>query len=276
MLRAGGRFYGIREELDASESERRIQEVNSGIYLFKTPVLFQALKKIRPSNSKKEYYLTDTIEVLAGEGASIDAFPLAGEKEASGINSRMDLAMVTQMIASREIQHHMERGVSFTAPGQTFVEPGVKIGADTVIEPWCYIETGVTIGNGCIIGPFAKVRKGSVIGDGSIIGSFVEVNRSKLGKKVLAKHLAYLGDAVIGDETNIGAGAITANFDGKNKHTTRIGKKAFIGSNTVLVAPVRLADFAKTGAGSVVTAGTRVKKGEVVAGVPAKSLRKRG
>lgn len=275
ILRAGGRFYAIREELDASESERRIQEVNSGIYLFKTPVLFGALRKIRPVNSKKEFYLTDTIEVLAKEGKPLEAFPLAGEKEASGINSRMDLAMATKIITSREIQAHMEKGVTFTAPDQTFVAPGVKIGPDTVIEPWCYIETGVKIGNGCTIGPFAKLRKGSQIGDGSVIGSFVEVNRSKIGRKVLAKHLAYLGDAVIGDETNVGAGTITANFDGKDKHTTRIGKKAFIGSNTVLVAPVNVADFAKTGAGSVVTAGTRIKKGEVVAGVPAKLLHKK-
>ena len=275
ILRAGGRFFAIREELDASESERRIQEVNSGVYLFKTPVLFGALQKIRPVNSKKELYLTDTVEVLAKEGAAIQAFPFAGEKEASGINSRMDLAMATKMIASREIQKHMERGVTFVVPDQTFVEPGAKIGPDTVIEPWTYIETGVKIGKGCRIGPFAKLRKGSEVGDGAIIGSFVEVNRSKLGKKVFAKHLAYLGDAVIGDGTNIGAGAITANFDGRKKHVTRIGKKVFIGSNTVFVAPVTLLDFSKTGAGSVVTSGTRVQKGEVVAGVPAKPLKRK-
>ena len=275
ILRAGGQFYAIREELDAGESERRIQEVNSGVYLFKTPVLFGALKKIRPANSKKELYLTDTVEVLAKYGAAIEAFPFAGEKEASGINSRMDLAMATKIMTSREIQGHMERGVSFISPDQTFVEPGAKIGPDTVIEPWTYIEAGVKIGKGCHIGPFAKLRKGSEIGDGTIIGSFVEVNRSKLGKKVLAKHLAYLGDAVIGDETNVGAGAITANFDGRNKHVTRIGKKVFIGSNTVFVAPVTLSDFSKTGAGAVVTAGTRVKKGEVVAGIPARPLAKK-
>jgi bifunctional UDP-N-acetylglucosamine pyrophosphorylase / glucosamine-1-phosphate N-acetyltransferase len=274
ILRAGGEFYAIREELDASVSERRIQEVNTGIYLFKTPRLYDALKKIKPSNAKQELYLTDTIEVLAKENAKIEAFPLALSEEGQGINSRIDQAEAIGKMQNREILTHQEQGVTFVSPEQTFVEKGVKIGQDTTIYPWCYIESGVEIGERCQIGPFAKIRKGTQIGNDSVIGSFVEVNRSKIGNKVLAKHLAYLGDAIVGDETNIGAGTITANFDGKNKHTSKIGKKVLVGSNTVLVAPVEIGDGARTGAGSVVTSGSKIKKGEVVVGVPAKPLKK--
>ncbi len=272
VLRAAGQFIAIREELDASELECRIQEVNTGVYLFQTQKLFEALRKIKPANAKKEFYLTDTIEVLAAEGAPLEAFPFALEKEGQGINSRNDLAEATRVMRNREVQRHLGNGVTFVSPGQTYVEPGVRIGADTVIHPWCYIETGVKIGKGCQIGPFAKIRKGSVIDDGAIVGSFVEINRSHLGKKVTAKHLTYLGDAVIGEGTNIGAGVITANFDGVKKHLTKIGKKVLVGSNTVFVAPVVIEDHAKTGAGAVVTGGSRVKKGQVVAGVPARPI----
>ena len=274
ILRAGGRFYAIREELDASAAEKKIQEVNSGIYLFKTKPLFDALKKIRPANRKKEFYLTDTIEILSKEGRRLEAFALASEEEARGINSRQDLAAGIQIMKKREVEYHEERGVTFVAPDQTFVEPDVKIGRDTVIYPWCYIEAGVKIGKRCKIGPFAKIRRGTKIGDEAVIGSFVEVSRSRIGSKVLVKHLAYLGDAVVGEGTNIGAGAVTANFDGKNKHVTQIGKKVLIGSNTVLIAPVAVADRARTGAGSVVPRGTKIKKGQVVAGVPARPLAK--
>ncbi|OQA57745.1 MAG: Bifunctional protein GlmU [Candidatus Omnitrophica bacterium ADurb.Bin277] len=171
----------------------------------------------------------------------------------------------------------MERGVTFVAPAQTFVAPGVRIGAGTVINPWCWIETDVAIGGNCKIGPFAKIRAGTTIGNMTEIGSFVEVNRSSVGKRVCAKHLAYLGDAVVGDDVNIGAGAVTANFDGKNKHVTKVGNGVLIGSNTVLVAPVSVPPRVKTGAGAVVTRKTRMKKGDVVVGVPARPVsQKRG
>jgi bifunctional UDP-N-acetylglucosamine pyrophosphorylase/glucosamine-1-phosphate N-acetyltransferase len=275
ILRAAGSFCAIREELDATETERRIQEVNTGVYLFQAPVLFRALRKIRPDNVKKEFYLTDTIEVLAAADAKLRAFPLAMEKEGQGINSRMDLAEATEMMKNREVQKHMEKGVTFVAPDQTYVEPGVKIGTDTVIYPWCYIETGVKIGKNCRIGPFAKIRKGCTVGDGAVVGNFVELNRSRIGKRVMAKHLTYLGDAVVGDGTNIGAGTITANFDGKKKHQTHIGKKVLVGSDTIFVAPVRVGNGAKTGAGCVITSGSRIQKGQVVAGVPARPIKKR-
>lgn len=274
ILRAGGRFYGIREELDATEAERRIQEINTGVYLFNAERLFAVLRKVRPANQKNEYYLTDTIEILSAEQTEIEAFPFSESYEAQGINSRVDLGEVMKNMNRDIIRQHQENGVTFVSPEQTFVASGVRIGPDTVIYPWTYIEAGVRIGKKCQIGPFAKLRKGTVIGDESVVGSFVEVNRSRLGKKVMAKHLTYLGDATIGDGTNIGAGTITANFDGRNKHKTKIGRNVLVGSDTVLVAPVSIGDSAKTGAGAVVTSGTKVKKGEVLVGIPARPMGK--
>ena len=275
IVREENRFAAIREELDATSEERRVQEVNTGIYLFDKKVLFEALERIGRNNQKGEYYLTDTIEILRREGYCVEAFPLASAEEGQGINSQKDLATVTEKINEREIAKHQEKGVTFMAPGQTFVAPGVKIGKGTTIYPWCFIQGGVEIGANCEVGPFAKIRSGTVIGDGSVIGSFVEVNRSRLGKHISAKHLTYLGDAVIGDGTNIGAGTITANFDGKKKHQTLIGKNVMIGSNTVFVAPVRIPDGARTGAGSVVIPKIKIKKGDVVVGVPARPISKK-
>lgn len=272
ILRRGESFYAIREELDAAEDERAVQEINTGIYIFESQPLQDALGKIQPNNAKKEYYLTDTIEILAQGGKGIAAFPLAGADEALGINSKQQLAEAIQMMNRREVEKHMANGVTIISPDQTYLESNLSIGPDTVIYPWTFIESGVKIGKRCQIGPFAKIRRGTEIQDDSTVGSFVEINRSKLGKKVLAKHLAYLGDAVLGDGTNVGAGTITANFDGKNKHVSRIGKGVKLGSNTVLIAPVTLEDGSTTGAGSVVTAGTCVVRGSTVAGVPAKPL----
>ncbi len=273
ILRQGETFYAIREELDATEDERAVQEINTGVYLFESKPLQEALGKIQPNNVKKEYYLTDTIEILAREEKRIAAFPLARSDEAAGINSKGQLAEAIQMMNRREVEKHMAKGVTIISPDQTYLESNIEIGPDTVIYPWTFIEAGVKIGKRCQIGPFAKIRRGTEIQDDSTVGSFVEVNRSKLGKKVLAKHLAYLGDAILGDGTNVGAGTITANFDGKNKHVSRIGKGVKLGSNTVLVAPVTLEDRSTTGAGSVVTARTRVARGSTVAGVPAKPLK---
>lgn len=272
ILRRGGEFCGIREELDASEDERRICEVNTGVYIFDKKKLFTSLKRVRPQNKKNEIYLTDTIEILAAAGDVLKAFPLAESDEGQGVNSKADLAEVMKKLNERHIREHQDKGVTFVFPEQTLVCADVKIGQDTVIYPWTFIESGVRIGSGCHVGPFAKIRSGTVIGDSTVIGSFVEVNRSKIGKKVSAKHLSYLGDAVIGDGTNIGAGTITANYDGKQKHQTRIGKNVMVGSDTVFVAPVSVSDFARTGAGAVLTAGTVIKKGQVAVGVPAKTL----
>ncbi len=272
IVREEGRFSAIREELDATPEERAIREVNTGIYLFDKKVLFEALERVGRDNKKGEYYLTDTVEILRREGYCVEAFSLANAEEGQGISSQKDLATVTKKINEREIAKHQEKGVTFMAPEQTFVAPGVKIGKGTTIYPWCFIESGVEIGRDGEIGPFAKIRRGTVIGNGTMIGSFVEVNRSRLGKKVSAKHLTYLGDAVIGDGTNIGAGTITANFDGKKKQQTLIGKNVRVGSNTVFVAPVWIPDRVKTGAGSVVIPKIKIKKGDVVVGVPARPV----
>ncbi|MFZ5802272.1 MAG: bifunctional UDP-N-acetylglucosamine diphosphorylase/glucosamine-1-phosphate N-acetyltransferase GlmU [Candidatus Omnitrophota bacterium] len=272
ILRAGGRFFAIREELDATEAERRVTEVNTGVYLFRTRDLLPALRKLRPENRKKELYLTDVIEILAQAGRKVSAVPAVLIEEGFGINRRADLAKAVRIMNQRETEKHMKNGVTLVAPEQTFIGVDVKIGTDTVIYPWCYIEPGVRIGRKCRIGPFAKLRKGTVIQDGAVIGSYVEVTRSRIGKKASAKHLAYLGDAEIGEGTNIGAGVITANYDGVRKQRTRVGRRALIGSNTVMVAPVRIGDGVRTGAGAVIKGGTKARSGETWAGVPARLI----
>lgn len=274
IIRDGKDFIGIREEADASPSEKAIQEVNTGVYVFKMQALWKALKKVSPKNRQKEYYLTDTIEVLVKQRATVKAFCLAAEDEGLGVNSRRELAEANTILNQRTIADLQNKGVTFILPEQTYVEPGVTIGRDSVIYPWTYIERGVKLGKNCEVGPFAKVRRGTKVEDDSVLGSFVEINRSHLGKGVAVKHLAYLGDALVGDQTNIGAGTITANYDGKRKHQTKIGKKVLIGSDTVLVAPVSIGDGARTGAGSVVLPKNKVSKGDVVAGVPARKIKK--
>jgi len=267
-------FVAIREEVDASESEKKITEVNTGIYLFNRKTLFEALAEVQPNNQKGEYYLTDTIEILRAKDQSVQACCLASSDEAVGVNSQRDLAAAARLLTDRIIDRHFAAGVTVISPQDTWIAPHVKIGAGTVVYPWTWIDSGVSIGKNCQIGPFAKIRGGSKIGDESIVGNFVEINRSQLGKRVYAKHLTYLGDAIVKDFSNFGAGAITANFDGKNKHTTRVGRKVLVGSNTVMVAPVNIPDHVKTGAGSVVTKKTKMRKGDVVAGVPAKVIKK--
>lgn len=269
-----GNFISIREEVDASDSERKINEVNTGIYLFNRKALFEALSEIQPNNQKGEYYLTDTIEILRAQNQNVQACCIAQAEEAVGVNSKRDLSAAARLLTDRIIDKHLEQGVNVISPNDTWIAPNVKIGSGTVIYPWTWIESGVTIGADCQIGPFAKIRGGSKVGDESIVGNFVEINRSKLGRHVYAKHLTYLGDAVVSDFVNFGAGAITANFDGKNKHTTRVGKQTLIGSNTVLVAPVNVPERTKTGAGAVVTRKTKMRAGDIVAGVPAKAIKK--
>ncbi|MDP3921530.1 MAG: NTP transferase domain-containing protein [Candidatus Omnitrophota bacterium] len=273
ILRAGGAFYAIREDVECSNLERRIQEVNTGVYLFKTRELVKALSKIRPDNKKGELYLTDVIEVFYREGKRVQACPFASAEEGLGINSQADLAVATQKVNNREIANHLSRGVTFVSPDQTFVAPGVKIGQGTTIFPWTYIEGNVRIGKNCQIGPFTKIRSGTVIGNRVNLGSFVEVNRSKIDDHVQARHLSYIGDASIGAKTNIGAGTITANFDGKRKHRTKIGKNVLVGSDTVFIAPVTVGDYVRTGAGAVVKSKTRIRDHAVLVGIPARPIK---
>lgn len=274
ILKREGQVVGIREELDASELEREIKEVNSGVYVFRAPELFDHLRRIKNDNRKGEYYLTDVIESFTNEGLSIQTFEASCEKEVMGINSRGSLARAEKMMNEREIEKHQQNGVTIVSPGNTFIQEGVTIGRDTVIYPFCWIERGVKIGRGCKIGPFATIRENSKVGDSAIVGCYVEVVRSKVGKGCRVKHLTYLGDANLEDQVNVGAGVVTANFDGVKKHKTVIEQGAFIGSNTVLVAPVKVGRKARTGAGSVVLGKTKVLPGRTVVGVPAKLLGK--
>ena len=270
-----GSFEKIVEELSATETQKKLREVNAGMYCFQKAGLFQALGEVKPDPVKEEIYLTDAVEILSKEGR-VEILKTQDPKETFGINSRVDLSVVTQIKKKAILQRLMKEGVTIVDEGTTFIDEGVKIGRDTVIYPHTVIERPSTIGSGCQIGPFAHIRAGVELSDGVVIGNFVEVVRSKIGSKTLVKHLSYIGDAEIGDEANIGAGTITANFDGKKKHSTVIESKAKIGSGTVLVAPVRVGEGAQTGAGSVVTRDHDVPKGMTVVGIPAKPIGKKG
>ncbi|MBI4550149.1 MAG: NTP transferase domain-containing protein [Candidatus Omnitrophica bacterium] len=273
LRNAAGEVTGIREDLDADECEKDIREVNSSMYCFRAKLLFAALKKVTPDNRKREYYLTDAISILAEQGEAVQGYALAGAAELLGINTRQDLADAAKEIWKRNLEAHMGAGVTVVSPGTTYIEAGVRIGADTVVHPFTHIEKDVAIGKNCSIGPFAKIRAGSRVKDGAAIGSFVEVVRSTVGENTLVKHLAYLGDATVGRGVNVGAGTITANYDGKNKNRTRIGDGAFLGCDTVLIAPVKVGRGARTGAGTVVPRGRNVPAGVTVVGVPAAVLK---
>jgi len=192
--------------------------------------------------------------------------------ESLGVNSRADLGRAIGVIRQRIIDVHLHNGVTIEDPRTTFIDHGVSIGADTIIRPCTVIETGVSIGKRCSIGPFARLRSGVAIADDVRVGNFVELVRTKVGQRVRVNHVTYLGDATLEEDVNIGAGTITANYDGKDKHQTQIGRGAFIGSDTILIAPVKVGASAVTGAGSVVPKGHDVPPKGVVVGVPARAL----
>ena len=264
----------IIEENDADDEEKRICEVNVGCYVFKKDTLFGALKEVQRNPRKKEYYLTDVIEILAGRG-KVEALITEDQEEVLGVNTRQDLAKLEALMQERLLNEWSEKGVRIRDPRTTVIDAGVEIGHDTVILPHTVIEEKSVIGKHCVIGPFARIRGGSKIGDSCVVGNFVELVRSKVGNKTQIKHLSYIGDAEIGSMVNIGAGTITANYDGKKKHKTIIKDKAQIGSGTVLIAPVTVGRSAKTGAGTVVPKGNHIPDRAVVVGVPARKLTKR-
>ncbi|OGW88240.1 MAG: hypothetical protein A3A73_02240 [Omnitrophica bacterium RIFCSPLOWO2_01_FULL_50_24] len=278
ILRRSGQIQGIREELEASPAERDVAEINSGIYLFDTKLLFRKLREVKRNPRKKERYLTDVIEVLVHSGNRVRAHRVRNGQEVLGVNTRSQLSMAHQIIGQRELERHSRNGVTIQNPSQTFVAKGVRIGRDTIIFPFTWIGPGVVIGRNCEIGPFAKLKARVRVGNGVTVGSFVELVRSEIGERTCIKHLSYLGDTKVGRKVNIGAGTITANFDGKRKHRTVIQDGALIGSNTVLVAPVTIGRKAKTGAGAVVVARHPVPSGKTVVGVPARIMttKKRG
>ncbi len=264
----------ICEEKDASVNEKRIQEINTGIYCFKAQALLGGLKKISLNAKKKEYYLTDIIAILVNQGQKISAMMLKDVEEGLGINTRKDLAMADAVMRGRILDRLMQEGVSIVDPQTTYIDANVKIGRDTVIRPCTVIESNVVIGRRCSIGPFCHLRPKTHIKDEACVGNFAEVSRSTLGPRSLMKHFSFLGDATVGPDVNIGAGVVTANYDGKNKNKTMIAQGAFIGSDSILVAPVTIGEKAVTGAGCVVTKGKRVPKGQIILGVPGKILKR--
>ena len=295
-------FVKIVEQKDATPDERKIKEINSGIYCFTANKLFSALARVTPSNNQGEFYLTDAPEVMLADGEKVNVYLHADAREVSGINTRAELAEFENLIRRATIRRLMvESGVTFIDPSHTYVSAQATLGRDCVIYPGVSIEGNSTVGEnceirsgaritnsrlgdnvivkdhsvivdsvietGCSVGPFAHLRMNSVLEEGSAVGNFVEMKKSRLGRGSKSMHLTYLGDATIGARTNIGAGTITCNYDGKNKHETVIEDEVKIGSDTMLVAPVRVGKGSVTGAGSVVTKD--VPPDTLVAGVPA-------
>ena len=302
-----GSFARIVEQKEAAAQERQIREVNSGIYCFESEKLFPALERVRPANSQGEYYLTDVPEILSGDGEKISVYQHPDAREVSGINTRAELAEFENLLRRRVIRRLMiEAGVSFVDPSHSYVSDAAQIGRDSIIHPdvhiegktiigeFCEIQQGSRIVNSrlgnrvtvkdhclivdseladdCAVGPFAHLRMNTHLEERAVIGNFVEVKKSRIGRGTKSMHLTYLGDATIGEGTNIGAGTVTCNYDGKQKHPTLIEDNVKIGSDTMLVAPVRVGSGAVTGAGSVVTED--VPPNTLVAGVPARVKKK--
>jgi bifunctional UDP-N-acetylglucosamine pyrophosphorylase/glucosamine-1-phosphate N-acetyltransferase len=269
ILGGDGRLCAIREELDASPEERAVTLCNSGLMAVESELLWRLLPRISDGNAKRERYLTDLAGLAAAEGvrATVLGCP---QEEVLGVNSRRDLALVERQFQERLRESAMAGGATLTAPETVFLSHDTRIGRDVLIEPhvsigpgvsisdgatirsFCHIE-GAEIAQGAIIGPFARLRPGALIGDGAHIGNFVEIKNARVAAGAKANHLSYIGDADIGQGANIGAGTITCNYDGSAKHRTEIGKGAFIGSNSALVAPVRIGDGAYVASGSVIT-----------------------
>jgi bifunctional UDP-N-acetylglucosamine pyrophosphorylase/glucosamine-1-phosphate N-acetyltransferase len=300
---AEGLFERIVEQRDATAEERAINEINAGIYCFETRKLFLALERVQPVNEQGEYYLTDVPGILRADGEDVSIFAHTDAREVSGINTRVELAEFERLLRNRTLRRLMlDGGVTVIDPAHTYVSPEAHIGRDTTLHPGVVIEgrtfvgeaceichgvrltnsrvgSGTTIkdhsvvvdseiGDNCSVGPFAHLRMNAQMEEGATVGNFVEVKKSRLGRRAKSMHLTYLGDATVGDRTNIGAGTVTCNFDGTTKHPTVIEEDVKIGSDTMLVAPVRVGARSVTAAGSVVTKD--VPPDTLVAGVPAK------
>jgi bifunctional UDP-N-acetylglucosamine pyrophosphorylase/glucosamine-1-phosphate N-acetyltransferase len=282
-----GTIAEIVEHRDASKAQREIREINTGTYCADWQALVEALDRVRPDNDQGEYYLTDAVRLLLDAGSPVAARIHPDAAEALGVNSRRQLADVHGIMNRRLLEGLMDAGVTVLDPGSTWVDAGVKVGADSVLHPGVQLEgstrvgkrcevragtrlTDTTIGDDttvldhcvlvgssagkrCQVGPFAHLRVGTKLGDECKVGNFVETKKATLGRGSKASHLSYLGDADIGKKVNIGAGTITCNYDGVDKHLTKLGDGVFIGSDTQLVAPVTLGRKAYVGAGSTVT-----------------------
>ena len=271
---AGGKIVKVIEEEDTSIYEKAIDEINVGCYCFAKDSLFPYLEKIKINPGKGEYYFTDIIGLLSAGDKKIASVSCDEPAEATGINSRLDLAKASDYLKTKALEKFMLAGVTIIDTNTTFIDASARIGKDTLIRPNTVIGERVTIGENCEIGPFARLREGTAIEDNVEIGNFVELVRTKVSSGTKIKHMTYLGDAEIGKNVNIGAGSITANYDGKKKNKTVIGDGSFIGVGAIFIAPVKVGRGAVVGAGSVVTRGRDVPPGETVVGIPARILKK--
>ena len=257
-----GNIQGIIEDSDCTREQLAIKEVNPSYYLFNNTVLFEAIEKVRPDNVKKEYYLTDAVSDIIATGHKVTAVTAVRPEEAMGVNSRAELSTASKIMQRRIQRQLMENGVTIVDPDNTWIDARAKIGQDTVIEPFTYIHGEVRIGHGCRIGPFAYLRNGSVLKNDVVLGVYTEVKNSTLDDGVRARHHSYIGDATVGKNVNVGAGSITANFDGEKVNRTSIGNDCYIGSGAVLIAPLELKDGLHVRAGTVVSQESADKLGQ--------------
>jgi bifunctional UDP-N-acetylglucosamine pyrophosphorylase/glucosamine-1-phosphate N-acetyltransferase len=287
IIRESGEIAAIVEHKDASPAQREVAEINSGVYAFDLEPLFDALRSIGSANAQGEYYLPDLVRIYRARGLKVETVRLDDPDEILGVNSRKELAAVSTILKSRKNDDLMAAGVTLVDPATAYIGPDVTIGPDTIIHPGVFLEGLTRIGSGCEIhsgvrivnstlednvlinnfcviidsrvstgaqvGPFAHFRPGSHVDEEAKVGNFVELKKTKLGRGSKASHLSYLGDATIGERVNIGAGTITCNYDGTAKHATVIEDGAFIGSDSQLIAPVRIGAGAYVAAGSSVT-----------------------
>ena len=249
----GGNIKAIVEEKDANMFEREIKEINSGIYCFDIEELLAAIKLLKPNNSGGEYYLTDVIRIMNEKGLKTGAVIVEDNTEILGVNDRAQLELLTRVLRMKINAEHMRRGVTIEDSNSSYIYDNVIIGKDTIIHPNTTIQSGVIIGENCEIGPNAFIRENCIIGNDVKIGNSVEVKNVVIGNRSKVPHFTYLGDCEVGEDTNIGCGTITCNYDGKNKNRTIIGSRAFIGCNTNLVAPVVIGNDTLIGAGSTIT-----------------------
>lgn len=250
-------IQGIVEHSDCTPEQLKVKEVNPSYYIFDNQVLFDALHKVKPNNVKKEYYLTDAIAGIIATGKKVSAVTAVRPEEAMGVNSREQLSEAGKIMQRRIQQKLMENGVTIVDPNNTWIDARAQIGLDTVIEPFTYINGQVRIGRNCRIGPFAYLRHGTVLKDDVVLGVYTEVKNSTLAEGVRARHHSYIGDATIGKNVHVGAGSITANYDGEKINETKIGDNCHIGSGSILIAPLEVRE------GSYISAGTVVSKDNV-------------
>ncbi len=250
---ASGNVKEIVEEKDANEEQKKIKEINAGVYCFDIEELILALEKLDNHNAQGEYYLTDVIKIMNEKGLKTGTIVVEDNTETLGVNDRMQLEMLTRILRIRINQKHMENGVTIEDTNNTYIYDDVEIGPDTVIHPNTTIKSGVVIGENCEIGPNAYIREGCKIADNVKIGSFVELKKAIIGEGTKVPHLSYMGDCEIGSHTNIGCGTITCNYDGFKKSKTIIGNNSFVGSNVNFIAPVTVGDNTLIAAGSTIT-----------------------